>query len=252
MVESHTSLDMRLSGRKILVVGAAQGIGRATAIWLAELGANVVPADVQDCSDTAAACGGAKPASLDLTEQKQVEAIVDRLDMDDKPLYAVVNCAGLLMRRPLEITTPKEIELQTAVNQSGAFFLARRAISRMQARGEGRIVLYTSQGAFTGGFNGSIPYAMNKAAVTALVKSLARQGAPYGVTVNAVAPGACDTAMLRGGMSQEDLDNFKKMIPMGRFGHVDELAGPTAFLLSSWASYVTGTTMHVNGGQLMV
>jgi len=252
MVDSQAHLDIGLSGRRVLVVGAAQGIGRAAAIWLAELGANVVPADVQDCSDTAAVCGGVEPASLDLTDRENVEAIVDSLDTDDEPLYAVVNCAGLLMRRPLEATTQDEIELQTAVNQSGAFFLARRAITRMQARGEGRIVLYTSQGAFTGGFNGSIPYAMNKAAVTALVKSLARQGAPHGVTVNAVAPGACDTAMLRGGMSREDLNNFEKMIPMGRFGHVNEMAGPTTFLLSSWASYVTGTTMHVNGGQLMV
>ena len=252
MVNPEANLGLGLSGRKILVVGAAQGIGTATAIWLADLGANVIPADVQDCSETAAACGGVDPLRLDLSDQHSIEDTVDRLDTDDSPLYGVVNCAGLLMRRPLESTTSQEIDVQTAVNQSGVFFLARRAISRMQNRGEGRIVLYTSQGAFTGGFNGSIPYAMNKAAVTALMKSLSRQGAPNGVTVNAVAPGACDTAMLRGGMSQEDLENFEKMIPMGRFGNVNELAGPTAFLLSDWASYVTGTTMHVNGGQLMV
>jgi NAD(P)-dependent dehydrogenase (short-subunit alcohol dehydrogenase family) len=92
---------------------------------------------------------------------------------------------------------------------------------------------------------------MNKAAVTALVKSLARDGATDGITVNAVAPGAVDTAMLRGGMSEADLAAFATRIPMGRIGATDELAGPTAFLLSAWASYVTGTTLHVNGGQYL-
>lgn len=175
MVESQAHSGMGLAGRKILITGAAQGIGRATAIWLAALGAKVFPADVRDCSDTAAACDGAAPISVDLTDRERVETIIDGLDVESDPLYGVVNCAGILMRKRLEATTQEEIELQTAVNQSSVFFLARKAIGKMQARKEGRIVLYTSQGAFTGGFNGSIPYSMNKAAVTALVKSLARQ-----------------------------------------------------------------------------
>lgn len=252
MVKDLNPNDPGLAGRRVLVVGAAQGIGQATAVWLAAQGADVVAVDIKPCAETVRRAGGCiRTHTLDMTDTESVTAAVEAAN-NDKPLYGVVNCAGLLLRRPLDDTTADEIALQTAINQSGTFFLARAAMAAMIPHGEGRLVLYTSQGAFTGGFNGSIPYAMNKAAVTALVKSLARHGAPHGVTVNAVAPGAADTAMLRGGMSDADLEAFRKMIPMGRFADPVELAAPTAFLLSAWAGYITGTTMHVNGGQLMV
>ncbi|WP_421952939.1 SDR family NAD(P)-dependent oxidoreductase [Pelagibacterium sp.] len=252
MVNHLDPNEFGLRGRRILVVGAAQGIGQATAVWLAKLGADVIATDIKPCEDTSRLAGGITTHTLDLSNTDEVVRCVENADSDENPLYGVVNCAGLLLRRPLEDTTEDEIAIQTAVNQSGGFFLARAAMATFIRRGGGRLVLYTSQGAFTGGFNGSIPYAMNKAAITALVKSLARHGALHGVTVNAVAPGAADTAMLRGGMTDEDLDNFRKMIPMQRFADPSELAGPTAFLLSDWARYVTGTTLHVNGGQLMV
>jgi NAD(P)-dependent dehydrogenase (short-subunit alcohol dehydrogenase family) len=122
----------------------------------------------------------------------------------------------------------------------------------MIAAGQGgRILLFTSQGAFTGGFHGSVPYSMTKAAVTALVKSLAREGAPHGVTVNAIAPGGADTPMLREGMTPAALTNFQSGIPMGRIATPNEIAAPAAFLLSRWAAYITGTTLHVNGGQFI-
>ena len=253
MVMATEKLDLGLDSRTIVVTGAAQGIGRAVAGWIAGLGARVVLADVQDCAAAAEEVGlGARALRLDLTDPSSIDALLADVTATG-PLYGVVNCAGLLLRRPLATSTPEEIEKQTAVNQWGVFHLARAAMAAMQAQGRGgRIVLYTSQGAFTGGFHGSIPYAMNKAAVTALVKSLARIGAPDGITVNAVAPGAIDTAMFRGGLSQADVDEFQKMIPMGRIGDPEDVAGPTAFLLSAWAGYVTGTTMHVNGGQLML
>ena len=244
--------DLGLAGRKILVVGAAQGIGNATAIWLSELGARVVAADVKDCRETASVHRNMDSLRLDLTEPGTAESALAELNTAESPLYGVVNCAGLLMRQPLDALTDDAVALQTEVNQSGAFRLARASLRELSKNGVGRIVLFTSQGAFTGGYMGSIPYAMNKAAVAALVKSLARVGASSGVTVNAVSPGAADTPMLRTGMTVEDLETFKRMIPLGRFADVNEVAGPTVFLLSSWARYITGATVHVNGGQLMV
>lgn len=244
--------DLGLADRKILVVGAAQGIGKATAIWLSELGARVVAADIQDCGETADFRRNVKTLRLDLTESGKVDAVLAGLNTAESPLYGVVNCAGLLMRQPLDELTDDAVALQTEVNQSGAFRLARASLRELSKNKEGRIVLFTSQGAFTGGYMGSIAYAMNKAAVAALVKSLARVGAASGVTVNAVSPGAADTPMLRTGMTAENLETFKQMIPLGRFADVNEVAGPAAFLLSSWARYITGATLHVNGGQLMV
>lgn len=245
--------ELGLKGRKILVVGSAQGIGQATAIRLSELGARLIIADIADCADTASKCAGETVTEkVDLSKRAEAEDIVDRHAKSDDPLYGLINCAGLLMRRPLDETTEDEINMQIAVNQTGSFYLARAALDHMSQQKQGRIVLYSSQGAFTGGFHGSIPYAMTKAAITALIKSFARMGAPHGVTVNAVSPGAADTGMFRGGMSQADIDSFTQMIPMQRVADPDELALPTAFLMSDWSSYITGTTLHVNGGQLMV
>lgn len=244
--------DLKLTGKRILIVGAAQGIGQAVAIWLSNLGVNVILADIKPCDDTAKNCKNPNIIRLDMSDKTNIENVMSDLSNDDVPLYGVVNCAGLLIRRPLEETTSDEVTLQDSINQSGAFYLARAAYQAMKKHGEGRIILYTSQGAFSGGFDGSINYAMNKAAVTALIKSLARIAAPNGITVNAIAPGAADTAMLRGGMTEERLELFRKTIPIGRFADPNELAGPTAFLLSAWAGYITGTTLHVNGGQLMV
>jgi NAD(P)-dependent dehydrogenase (short-subunit alcohol dehydrogenase family) len=254
MVTTLNPMESGISGRKVLVTGAAQGIGRAVAVWLAAMGARVVLADIKDCTDAAAEAGnGACARRLDLADQAGCEALIAELSGADDPLYGLVNCAGLLIRQTVETITPDQIELHNAINQTGVFFLARAAIEAMRRQGlGGRIVLYTSQGAFNGGLNGSTHYAMNKAAVTALVKSLARMAGPDGITVNAVSPGAADTAMFRGGLTDADIAKFTAMIPLGRIADPREVAAPTAFLLTDWARYITGTTLHVNGGQLMV
>ncbi len=253
MVNPLDMNDLGLRDRKILVTGAAQGIGRSTAVWLAGLGARVVLADIKDCSKAAEEAGnGAEARHLDLADRAASEALIAELNGGDAPLYGLVNCAGLLIRQTIETIDYDQYDLHTNINQAGVFFLARAAVKAMRPHREGRIVLYTSQGAFNGGLNGSTHYSMNKAAVTALVKSLARMAAPDGITVNAVSPGAADTAMFRGGMSDADIGNFLKLIPLGRIATTEELAAPTAFLLTDWARYITGTTLHVNGGQLMV
>lgn len=253
MVNGLKTNDLGIAGRKVVVTGAAQGIGRATAVWLAGLGAHVILTDIKDCTEAVKEAGNnAEARHLDLADTAACEALI--ADVSDKkfPLYALVNCAGLLIRQTIEKITLDQVTLHNDINQTGTFFLARAAMEAMREQGQGgRIVLYTSQGAFNGGLNGSTHYAMNKAAVTALVKSMARMAGPDGITVNAVSPGAADTAMFRGGLSQEDIDTFRKMIPLGRVADPTELAAPTAFLLTDWARYITGTTLHVNGGQLM-
>jgi NAD(P)-dependent dehydrogenase (short-subunit alcohol dehydrogenase family) len=247
-----TPSDLGLWGRRILVTGAAQGLGQATALWLAGLGADVVAADLRDCTETVSAGAGRVTARhIDLADGPGAAKTFEDVDAE-APLWGLVNAAALLLRRPTAETTEAEISRQIAVNQSGAFFLARAAMARMIAGGEGgRILMFTSQGAFTGGFHGSIPYSMTKAAVTAMVKALAREGAPHGVTVNAIAPGGADTPMLRDGMTPAALAAFQSGIPMGRIATPDEIAAPAAFLLSVWAGYITGTTLHVNGGQFL-
>lgn len=250
MVEDAAGLG--LSGRLVIVVGAAQGIGAAVAQRLSKLGMEVICADRQDCSEVASHCGPSASAfQVDVTKPETIEALIDHARSRGK-LYGLVNCAGLLLRTPFEEVDEAMMQREIAVNQTGVFYLTRAALAEIQAGGAGgRIVLFTSQGAFTGGFFGSTTYAMTKAAVGALIKSLARMGAPDAITVNAVAPGGVDTPMLRGGMSEADLDSFRQRIPMNRFAAPDELGGVCAFLLSDWSGYITGSTLHVNGGQYL-
>ena len=254
MVSDLHPQDLGLKGKKVLGTGAGQGIGRACAIWLAQLGAQVVLSDLRDCSEAASEAGhGAISRILDLADYEASQSLVNELVSDDTPLYGLVNCAGVLIRQTIETITPEQLEFHNAVNQNGAFFLARATLEVLRSQGKGgRIILFTSQGAFNGGLNGSTHYAMNKAAVTAMVKSMARIAAADGITVNAVSPGAVDTAMFSNGMSEKDIKSFKERIPLGRIADPKELAAPTAFLLSEWARYITGATLHVNGGQLMV
>lgn len=250
MVEDQARLG--LGGRLVIVVGAAQGIGAAVARRLSALGMDVICADRQDCAPVAAECGErASAARVDLSKPDTIEALMEHARSRGK-LFGLVNCAGLLVRTPFEEVDEAVMQREIAVNQTGVFYLSRAALAEIQAGGAGgRIVLFTSQGAFTGGFFGSTTYAMTKAAIGALIKSLARMGAPDAITVNAVAPGGVDTPMLRGGMSEADLDSFRQRIPMNRFAEPDELAGVCAFLLSDWSGYITGSTLHVNGGQYL-
>jgi NAD(P)-dependent dehydrogenase (short-subunit alcohol dehydrogenase family) len=137
-------------------------------------------------------------------------------------------------------------------NLKATFFLDRAAAHALIRAGHGgRIVNFTSQGWWTGGFGGSVVYAATKGGVVSLSRGLARALAPHGITVNTVAPGAADTPMMRAGLSDEELDAFVATIPLGRMAEPEEVAGVVAFLVSDQAGYVTGATINVTGGQIM-
>jgi NAD(P)-dependent dehydrogenase (short-subunit alcohol dehydrogenase family) len=112
-------------------------------------------------------------------------------------------------------------------------------------------VNFTSQGWWTGGYGGSVVYAATKGGVVSMTRGLARALAPHAITVNAVAPGAADTDMMRSGQTEEQLQAFVDTIPLGRMAHPREIAAAVVFLASDPAGYITGATLNVSGGQLM-
>lgn len=248
--------DFGLGGKCALITGAASGIGRATAHALAELGCRLVIADIQGgtLEQVAATLAGPKHLALplDLADPAAAESAVAASVGYLGGLDIVINAAAVLRREALAEVSQASLQAMTAVNMWGPFFLARAAAQHMQRAGGGSITLFSSQGAYTGGYVGSTVYAMTKAAVGALIKSLARDYAKDGVRVNGVAPGAIDTPMIREGLTEDALARFQSMIPMHRLGSPQEVALTCAFLASPAAHYITGQMLHINGGQLML
>ncbi|MCJ7710063.1 MAG: SDR family oxidoreductase, partial [Chloroflexi bacterium] len=138
------------------------------------------------------------------------------------------------------------------VNLKAAFFLARSAGRAMIEQGKGgRIILFSSQGWWTGGFGGSVAYAATKGGITTACRGLARTFGPHGITVNCVSPGQVNTPMLMTGLAPEIYENMKKQTPLGYVAEPVEMAGPVVFLASDHASYITGSTINASGGFLM-
>ena len=251
-------LDFGLDGKHALVTGAASGIGKTTAEVLARLGCHVVVCDIDHDKLENTRNGLAEPASrhssvcFDLGDGEACEAAIRSAVERMGGLDVVVHAGAVLHRTALDEVSLETLQSMTAVNMWGTFFLARAASRFMAQSGGGSIVLFSSQGAYTGGHVGSSVYSMTKAAVCALIKSLAREYAGRDVRVNGIAPGAIDTPMMKRGMGLEDVLRFVDMIPMKRMGHPEEVALCCAFLASTASQYITGQTFHVNGGQLML
>ncbi|MGH8226337.1 MAG: SDR family NAD(P)-dependent oxidoreductase [Steroidobacteraceae bacterium] len=253
-----TRPEFDMSGRRALVTGAAGGIGGAVARAFAGLGCRVAAADLdrEAVSRVAAALpdqsGGHVALGFDLGDSRACESSVEEAATRLGGLDIVVHAGAMMIRQPTDEVTMETLARTTAVNMWGSFFVARRAAQLMAAAEGGSIILFSSIGAYTGGHVNSAAYSMTKAAVTALVKSLAREYAARRVRINGIAPGAVDTRMLRDGVSTEALASFMAMIPMKRAAEPDELASCCVFLASGASAYVTGQMLHVNGGQMML
>ena len=251
-------LDFGLKDKCALVTGAASGIGKATGEMFARHGCHVTLCDIDRGGLEKALLGIAASTRrhstlcFDLSDGTACEKAITSAAHHMGGLDIVIHAGARLDRSPLEEVSLQVLQTMTSVNMWGSFFIARAAAQCMAQTGGGSIVLFSSQGAFTGGYASSTVYAMTKAAVSALIKSLAREYADRHVRVNGVAPGAIDTPMMQRGLQSEAIARFVEMIPMKRMGSPEEVALCCAFLASTASQFVTGQTLHVNGGQLML
>lgn len=249
-------MDLGLRDKVVLCTGAAGGIGRPTARLFAEEGARVVCVDRDPgaAESVAADLPGGDHVGLaaDLRDRTSADGMVEEVVARTGRLDVLAHLAAVM--RPAAVPDVDE-ELwndHLSVNVTATFFLARAAADRMRAGARGgRIVLVTSGAWLSGGLPTRLPYATSKGAVTTMVRGLAKTYGGEGITINAVAPGLIDTAMMRSGLDATTRRSLEDATPLRRFGRPTEIASVIVFLASAHAAFVTGASVNVSGGQTL-
>jgi 3-oxoacyl-[acyl-carrier protein] reductase len=243
------------SGKVVLVTGSSRGIGAEMIKAFGARGANCVVNYVGDPDGTNKADATNVAGTLreplviecDVTNPAQVEAMMTQIQERLGGLDVLVNNSGIIRDRTIKKMTAEEFESVLRVNVTGTFNVTKGAAVIL--RKDGRVINLSSVSGQMGLF-GQANYSSSKAAIIALTKVSARELARQNITVNAIAPGFIDIGMSKG-MPDEVTENFKKQIPLGRLGDVEEIVNAALFLASPMASYVTGHVLNVNGGYYM-
>jgi len=244
----------RLDGRVALVTGAGSGIGRATALRLAQEGASVVVTDINDGAGEAVAAeiGAAGGTALflhhDVASEADWTAVLTRTEQQLGRLDVLVNNAGMGDLETIEQTTLEAYERTIAIDQTGVFLGMRGAATLLAASGHGSVVNISSIFGTSGGFGTSPAYHAAKGAVRTLTKNVALHWAPTGVRVNSIHPGFIDTPILDEAKGTEFEQAMIGLTPMGRLGRPEEIAAGVAYLASDDASFVTGSELYIDGG----
>lgn len=245
---------MNLQGKVAVVTGSARGIGREIARKLAEEGASVVVVDLKGAEAAAAQMKvlglDARAYSLDITDIEAVNRVVEAIVREKGKIDILVNNAGIIARGTIVDLSREEWLQVMDVNVNGNFYWCKAVVPHMIRQMGGRILNITSIAGKMGDITAAPVYGTSKGAINTLTKSLARQLAEYGVTVNAVAPHAIETDM-SAEWSEEKRRAVVDAIPLKRMGTAREVAEAASFLVSDGAAFITGEILNVNGGYLM-
>ena len=252
---------LRFDARTVVVTGGGGGIGGATCRRFAAEGARVAVFDINldaatSVADAIVAAGGQAAAfACDITDRASVDAAVAAAEAQLGPIAVLVNNAGWDVFRAFTKTEPAQWDKLIAINLTGALHMHHAVLPGMVARRAGRIVNIASDAARVGS-SGEAVYAACKGGLVAFSKTLAREHARHGITVNVVCPGPTETALFEdykqgAGNPEKLVEAFTRAIPLGRIGQPDDLPGAILFFASDDAAYVTGQVLSVSGGLTM-
>jgi len=243
-------MNLDLTGQIALVTGASRGIGQAIADALMQAGAKVIgtatTADGAAAIDARLKASGGRGVALNVTDPKACEAIIDLIVKDFGGIQILVNNAGITRDQLAMRMKSEEWTDVIDTNLSAVFRLSQAVLRPMMKARSGRIINITSIVGHMGN-PGQANYAAAKAGVSGMTRALAREIGSRNITVNCVAPGFIDTDMTRA-LSEEQQNALKANIPLARLGTPEDVAQAVAFLASPAAAYITGNTLHVNGG----
>lgn len=247
---------MKFAGKVAIVTGAARGIGEAIALTLAREGADVVVTDVdlEGAQRVAQEIEGlgrkAKAIQADVSQREAVQRLVSEAVSVFGQIDILVNNAGIIRRGTFVEHSSQDWEKVLGVNLGGTFNCTQEVVPLMIQQGGGKIINISSVVGKMGDIASAPSYGTSKGAINTFTKSLARELAPYGINVNAVAPHAIETDMSRE-WSEEKRRQIVEAIPLKRLGKPEEVAEAVAFLASDGAGFITGQILDINGGYLM-
>ncbi|QDW49817.1 3-oxoacyl-ACP reductase FabG [Burkholderia sp. KBS0801] len=248
-------MEKTLDKQVAIVTGASRGIGRAIALELARLGATVIGTATSESGAAAITAGFAEAgvtgrgAVLNVNDAAAAEALIDATVKEFGALHVLVNNAGITQDQLAMRMKDEDWDAVIDTNLKSVFRLSRAVLRPMMKARGGRIINITSV-VGSAGNPGQANYAAAKAGVAGMTRALAREIGSRGITVNCVAPGFIDTDMTKT-LPEEQQAVLKTQIPLGRLGSPEDIAHAVAFLASPQAGYITGTTLHVNGGMYM-
>lgn len=247
---------LTLKGKNAVVTGATRGIGKAIAVKLAEAGVRVgiVGRDedrAKQVIEEIEQSGGEVRAFLgNISDEQCCGEILKDINNSFGGIDILVNCAGILASTPIDEVTRMEWDEIIATNLSGTFFMIQKALPYLKESASGRIVNISSNAGRMGGYENSQSYTASKGGIIAITMGIARQLAPYGITVNVVCPGTTETEMTKL-YDKNTKERLISRIPMGRLAKPEEIAAAVCFFASEEASYITGAILDVNGGMYM-
>jgi len=246
------STEFDLSGKVAIVTGGSRGLGKAMAIGLANAGANIVICDIIDTKETVSIIQGLGRESIgvkvDVTNYADIAMMVKKTLEKFQKIDILVNNAGIVKSAPSESMIQKDWEKVLSVNLTGEFLCAQAVGNQMIKQKHGRIINISSVAGMLGSDQSSA-YCASKAGIILLTKTLAVEWGKYGINVNAICPGIFYTDMTESYLKDQGFTQMiKTRVPLGRYGKPEELMGAIIFLASNASTYVTGTTLVVDGG----